>query len=100
MIKHLTIFLAFLMMIGSQVSAENYEVGDVFYCNEGVSAFFSGQYDWELKYTRPTSFRFTLAQDANGSFVMKFGSTGYFSDTTMPVLDRRYALRALLDKNI
>jgi hypothetical protein len=36
MIKHITIPLAFLMTIGSQVSAADYKVGDVLYCQSEV----------------------------------------------------------------
>ena len=94
MTKHLAILIAFLMMIGSQVSAKDYELGAVFYCNEEVSAFVNVLNDWKLKQTRPAQFRFTLVKQADGSAIVKFGSSGYFKDTQMTVKRRDWKLEA------
>ena len=88
MLKHLTIILAFLTTIGTQVcAADSYKVGDVFYCNETAVAFSNHETGWKVANGELKAFRFRLIKDTSGEMLMKFGSSGYFANATMNVAE-------------
>ena len=89
MTKHLTkpirainfLVLAFLMMISSQVSAEDFKDGDVFVCEiKNGSHAMGGVFDWIIvPYDSDDKFKFTITDNK-----LKFGeTTGWFSNAIL-----------------
>ena len=81
MIKQLSAFPAFLMMVGTQATAADYKVGDVLYCQSEVGAMATAQHDWEHRRWKPLQFKFQIARTR-----IEFGSTGYFKNDQMALI--------------
>ena len=95
MIKQITRLIALLIITGSQANAaDSYKVGDAFYCNETAVAFSNGDVGWKVANGKLEAFRFSLTKDSQGKMLMKFGSSGYFTGSTLSVGKTSWMLMA------
>ena len=77
MIKNLTVLIAFLMTIGTLVSADPFKEGDVFFCQTDGLVDFAKENNWKLKQYGSQKFKFQIKDQK-----LKFGEEGYFANTS------------------
>ena len=95
MIKQITRLIALFIITGSQANAaDSYKVGDAFYCNETAVTFSNQEVDWKAVNGKLEAFRFSLTKDSQGKTLIKFGSSGYFTGSTMSVGKTSWMLMA------
>jgi hypothetical protein len=70
------LWVCFLFAFSNPVSAGEYRVGDVFYCESEAGGFLSTLTNWQHKHWKPFKFKYQIKSDET----IQFGTDPYFEN--------------------
>ena len=90
MMKHYTRILAFLMTLSTQASADEINVGDVFYCEVEAGAGVLSLTNWEIKEMPLLKFKVQITNENNISFLPHLGGQTHAERTAIGLTPLAY----------